>query len=176
LAEALDGGEDVVGRFGPAEWPRIGVVGVDEGAYASSWLKRWHPTVFAAAPLNSQPMCFYAPSQIVRDAEEHGGSIRPVDVNASDWDSALEPEVRSAEGFALRLGLRLVSGLSAEDGRQFAQARRRGNGSPFATPEEVVRRTGIGRKAMESLAKANAFASMGASRRSALWAARGGGE
>jgi error-prone DNA polymerase len=98
------------------------------------------PTVFAAALLNSQQMGFYAPSQIVRDAQNHGVSIRPVDVNASDWDSALEPERRSAEGFALRLGLRLASGLSAEDGRQIAKARRSGNGSPFATPKEVVRR------------------------------------
>jgi error-prone DNA polymerase len=159
--------------FGSYGFPESHAASFAHLAYASSWLKRWHPTVFAAALLNSQPMGFYAPSQIVRDAEEHGVSIRPVDVNASDWDSALEPERRSAEGFALRLGLRLASGLSAEEGRQIARARHSGNGSPFATPEEVVRRAGIGRKAMEALAKANAFASMGASRRQALWAARG---
>ncbi|RKK02672.1 hypothetical protein EBE87_25100 [Pseudoroseomonas wenyumeiae] len=139
----------------------------------SSWLKCHHPTVFAAALLNSQPMGFYAPAQIVRDAKDHGVEIRPLDVNASLWDCALEPEPRSAEGYALRLGLRMAAGLSAQDGQQTVKARSGGNGSPFASPEEVMQRANIGRKAMEALAQADAFRSMGSSRRAALWAAKG---
>jgi error-prone DNA polymerase len=100
-----------------------------------------------------RPMGFYAPAQIVRDAREHGVQVRPLDVNASDWDCALEAERDSAEGYALRLGLRMASGLSAQDGKQIVKARSGGNGSPFASPEEVVRRAGIGRKAMEALAQ-----------------------
>ncbi|MFC7556660.1 hypothetical protein ACFQU7_37240 [Pseudoroseomonas wenyumeiae] len=129
----------------------------------SSWLKCHHPTVFAAALLNSQPMGFYAPAQIVRDAKDHGVEIRPLDVNASLWDCALEPEPRSAEGYALRLGLRMAAGLSAQDGQQTVKARSGGNGSPFASPEEVMQRANIGRKAMEALAQADAFRSMGSS-------------
>jgi error-prone DNA polymerase len=142
-------------------------------AYASAWLKCHHPTVFAAALLNSLPMGFYAPAQIVRDARQHGVAIRPLDVNASEWDCTLEPEVNSAEGFALRLGMRLANGLSTADATKITEARRAGNGSPFASPEEVARRAGIDRKAMEALAQANAFASMGTRRRQALWAAKG---
>jgi len=80
-------------------------------AYASSWLKCHHPAVFAAALLNSQPMGFYAPAQIVRDAQQHDVEVRPLDINASDWDSTLERELTSADEHALRLGLRLASGL-----------------------------------------------------------------
>ena len=159
--------------FGSYGFPESHAASFAHLAYASSWLKCHHPTVFAAALLNSQPMGFYAPAQIVRDARDHGVSIRPLDVNASDWDCALEPEPRSAEGYALRLGLRMAQGLSAQDGQQIVKARSGGNGSPFASPEEVVRRANIGRKAMEALAQADAFRSMGTSRREALWAARG---
>ncbi|RKK02356.1 DNA polymerase III subunit alpha [Pseudoroseomonas wenyumeiae] len=159
--------------FGSYGFPESHAASFAHLAYASSWLKCHHPTVFAAALLNSQPMGFYAPAQIVRDAREHGVEIRPLDVNASLWDCALEPEQRSAEGYALRLGLRLAQGLSAQDGQQIVKARSGGNGSPFASPEEVVRRANIGRKAMEALAQADAFGSMGTSRREALWAAKG---
>jgi error-prone DNA polymerase len=159
--------------FGSYGFPESHAASFAHLAYASSWLKCHHPTVFAAALLNSQPMGFYAPAQIVRDAREHGVSIRALDVNASDWDCALEPERESAEGFALRLGLRLAAGLSAQEGQQIVKARTGGNGSPFASPEEVVRRANITRKAMEALAQADAFKSMGTSRRAALWAAKG---
>ena len=159
--------------FGSYGFPESHAASFAHLAYASSWLKCHHPTVFAAALLNSQPMGFYAPAQIVRDARDHGVSIRPLDVNASLWDCALEPEQESAEGYALRLGLRMAQGLSAQDGKSIVKARSGGNGSPFASPEEVVRRANIGRKAMEALAQADAFRSMGTSRREALWAAKG---
>jgi error-prone DNA polymerase len=159
--------------FGSYGFPESHAASFAPLAYASSWLTCHHPTVFAAALLNSQPMGFYAPAQIVRDAKDHGVEIRPLDVNASLWDCALEPEQRSAEGYALRLGLRMAAGLSAQGGQQIVKARSGGNGSPFASPEEVVRRANIGRKAMEALAQADAFGSMGTTRREALWAAKG---
>ncbi|AYG64437.1 hypothetical protein CCGE525_37515 (plasmid) [Rhizobium jaguaris] len=80
-------------------------------AYASSWLKCWHPDVFCAALLNAQPMGFYAPAQIVRDARNHGVEVRPVCVNASLWDCTLEPK-NDEDRFAVRLGLRMVKGLA----------------------------------------------------------------
>lgn len=141
-------------------------------AYASAWLKRWHPAVFAAALLNSQPMGFYGPAQLVRDAREHGVEIRPIDVNASAWDCALEPAPASAEGLALRLGFRLAAGLGAEEGQRILEARAAGNGAPFASPEEVARRARLGRRAMEALARARAFEAMGIDRRAGLWAAQ----
>ena len=102
-------------------------------AYVSSWLKCHHPDAFACALLNAQPMGFYAPAQIVRDAREHGVEVRPVDVNASGWDNSLEDvggnaaEGRRAECCALRLGLRQVSGLRREDAARIVAARHRGH-------------------------------------------------
>ncbi|MBM4006736.1 MAG: DNA polymerase III subunit alpha, partial [Planctomycetes bacterium] len=94
-------------------------------AYASAWLKRHHPAAFAAALLNSQPMGFYAPAQLVRDAREHGVEVRPIDANFSAWHCTLEP--RGLRGFAeppaLRLGLRMVRGLSQADGERIAAVR-----------------------------------------------------
>jgi error-prone DNA polymerase len=136
-------------------------------------VKCHHPAVFAAALLNSQPMGFYAPAQIVRDAREHGVAVRPVDANASEWDCTLERDPASAGGLALRLGLRLTAGLAEADGRALVKARRAGNGAPFASVEEAARRAGVGRPALEALAEADAFAGMGTPRRSALWAAGG---
>src|SRR5260221_5179809 len=80
-------------------------------AYASAWLKCWHPDVFCAALLNAQPMGFYAPAQIVRDAQQHGVLVLPVCVNASRWDCSLEPTEDDSR-FAVRLGMRMVKGLS----------------------------------------------------------------
>jgi error-prone DNA polymerase len=158
--------------FGSYGFPESHAASFAHLAYASSWLKCHHPAVFAAALLNSQPMGFYAPAQIVGDAQKHGVEVRPVDINASDWDSTLELEMRSADQHALRLGLRLASGLAEEDGRLIAKVRRSGNGSPYGSVEDVARRTGISRKAIEALAEADAFASLGASRRSAIWDAK----
>src|SRR4051794_2582910 len=116
--------------FGSYGFPESHAASFAHLAYASAWVKCHHPTVFAAALLNSQPMGFYAPAQIVRDAQAHGTRVRPVCVNASDWDSTLEPDPRSAEEYALRLGLRLAGGLPAEEGQRIAKVRRSGNGSP----------------------------------------------
>ena len=135
--------------------------------YVSSWLKCHHPDVFCAALLNSQPMGFYAPAQIVRDAREHGVEVRPVDVNLSDWDNTLEP----ADGKyrAVRLGFRQVDGVR-EDEMEALMAARAGG---YDAPEDIRRRAGITRRAIELLAAADAFGSMGLDRRGALWAARG---
>ncbi len=132
-------------------------------AYASAWLKRHHPAAFACALLNSQPMGFYAPAQIVRDAREHGIEVRPVCVNASDWDCALERGVGGA--LALRLGFRQIKGFRESDARWISAAR--GNGYP--DPESLWQRAGIGPPALERLAEADAFADMGLGRRNALW-------
>ncbi|MEO1530773.1 MAG: error-prone DNA polymerase, partial [Pseudomonadota bacterium] len=142
--------------------------------YASSWMKRHHPAVFACALLNSQPMGFYAPAQIVRDAREHGVEIRPVSINASFWDCALERDTKGR--LALRLGFRMVKGLKEEDGQWIAAAR--GNGYPDI--ESLWRRAGIARSTVTRLAEADAFAEAGGAgtepptgRRDALWQAHG---
>jgi error-prone DNA polymerase len=158
--------------FGSYGFPESHAASFAQLAYTSSWLKCHHPAVFAAALLNSQPMGFYAPAQIVRDAAAHGVEIRPLDINASDWDCSLEPAPHSADLHALRLGLRMASGLPEADARQIVQARRSGNGSPYESVEEVARRAGIGRKALEALASADAFARLRVSRRAALWDAK----
>ena len=133
--------------------------------YASAWLKCRYPDVFACALLNSQPMGFYAPSQIVRDARAHGVEVRPVDVNASEWDSILEPASEGG-GHALRLGLRLVKGLGEEPARRLAAARANG----YREPDDVPRRTGLGKRAMAALAAAAAFGSLELGRREGWWA------
>jgi len=134
--------------------------------YVSSWLKRHHPEVFAAALLNAQPMGFYAPAQIVRDAREHGVEARPVDINASHWDNTLE---RAPTGrLALRLGMRQVDGMKQEDAARIVAARH----EPYPDIEEVWRRAGVSAGAIEKLAAADGFRSMGLDRRQALWDAR----
>lgn len=145
-------------------------------AYASAWMKCHHPEVFCAALLNSQPMGFYAPAQIVRDAREHGVEVRPVCVNASGWDCTLE-EGRDGR-FAVRLGLRMVSGLGTADAARIVAHRGDPAGAvrPYASVEEMWRRTGLSRAALERLAEADAFRSLGMDRREALWALRGLGD
>ena len=135
--------------------------------YASAWIKHHHPAAFAAALLNSQPMGFYAPAQLVRDAAEHGVEVRPVDVNFSDWDCTLERRPDGA--LALRLGLRQAKGLSQKDG--VALVKHRG-GRPYADPAAIWRRAGLNPGALECLARADAYGSMGLDRRAALWAVR----
>ena len=137
--------------------------------YLSAWLKCHHPAVFAAALLNSQPMGFYAPAQIIRDAREHGVELRAVDVNESDRDCTLEPGAEGPDGLALRLGLRQVKGLAAAGAEALMAAR--GNG--YADPAALRRRANLGAKALEALARADAFRSMGLTRREALWAVKG---
>ena len=135
--------------------------------YVSAWMKCHHPEVFAAALLNSQPMGFYAPAQIVRDAREHGVEVRPVDVNASDWDCTLEPG--GENGLALRLGLRQVKGLAQQDAMKLVDKRANGYGDILG----LWRRAGLGKRALEALARADAFACLGGGRRQALWQVRG---
>ena len=135
-------------------------------AYASSWLKCHHPEIFACALLNSQPMGFYAPAQIVRDAREHGVEIHPPDINMSLWDSSLEPY--DGKYLALRLGLRQIDGASESDLSPVLDARGRG----YRNLEEMRRRSGIPVRTIERLANADAFGSMGLDRRQALWEAR----
>ncbi|MDN5788398.1 error-prone DNA polymerase, partial [Pseudorhodobacter sp.] len=134
--------------------------------YVSSWLKCHHPAIFACALLNSQPMGFYAPAQIVRDAREHGVEVRPICVNNSTWDNTLE---RRADGaLALRLGFRQIKGLRQEEAGWIAAAR--GNGYP--DPESAWLRAGVAPVTLERLAEADAFSGMGLTRRDALWQVR----
>ena len=136
--------------------------------YASAWVKCRHPAAFACALLNAQPMGFYAPAQIVRDARAHGVEVRPVCLNASFRDCTLEPAAGSTGGLALRLGLRQVRGLAEADALRLTAAR--GNG--YASVEDLRRRAAPGRGALTALAEADAFAALGLDRRRALWEAK----
>ena len=132
--------------------------------YASAWAKRHYPDVFACALLNSQPMGFYAPAQIVRDAREHGVEVRPVDVNFSHWDCTLEASLNGPH-HALRLGFRQIKGFSQTDADWLVAAR--GNG--YRAVEDIWRRAGLIPAALERLAQADAFGDIDVSRRQALW-------
>jgi len=158
--------------------------------YASSWIKARYPDVFCAALLNSQPMGFYAPGQLVRDAREHGVEVREIDVNLSEWDAVLEPGTPAAGRLhhrhrdmgktvqsdkAVRLGFRLIKGLREDDMARLIGLRGRG----YDSVRDVWLRTGLGRAVLIRLAEADAFRSLGLDRRTALWAAQGleqGGE
>ncbi|WP_313666012.1 error-prone DNA polymerase [Shinella sp.] len=136
-------------------------------AYASSWVKCHHPDAFCAALLNSQPMGFYAPAQIVSDARAHGVEIRPVCVNASRWDCTLEESVGSRL-CAVRLGMRMVKGLSTADAARIVATR---GDEPFASVDDLWRRSGVPPAALVKLAEADAFLpSLRLQRRDALWA------
>jgi error-prone DNA polymerase len=137
--------------------------------YASAWIKCHYPDVFCAAILNSQPMGFYQPAQLVRDAREHGVEVRQVDVNFSDWDCTLEPaQEGSRHHFAVRLGFRQIQGLQKEEMDRLINAR--GNG--YASIERLAAVAGISRFTIERLAEADAFRSLGLDRRRALWTTR----
>ena len=206
---------DQVKGFGEYGFPESHAASFALLVYVSSWLKCHHPDVFCAALLNSQPMGFYAPAQIVRCAQEHGVEVLEADVNLSDWDNTLEPCEFSARGcsspegdspcacavageggdlhgptgpgaagpsrkrgtaceythqkYAVRLGFRQIDGLREDEMEAMMQVR----GGGFARPEDIRRRSGMTRRAMELLAAADAFRSMGLDRREALWASRG---
>jgi error-prone DNA polymerase len=196
--------------FGSYGFPESHAASFAKIAYASSWMKCHHPDIFAAAILNAQPMGFYQPAQLVRDAREHGVEVRPACINASRWDCTLEdpPRAKRGEGdqaepgggvdgeasanypstplravplpisdgedlLPLRLGLRMVRGLSNEHAARILAARTE---APFASIEDVWRRSGVPAAALEKLADADAFASLGLDRRQALWRVRGLGE
>jgi error-prone DNA polymerase len=152
--------------------------------YVSCWLKCHYPDVFACALLNAQPMGFYAPAQIVRDAQEHGVEVRPIDINASCWDNTLEAgpvaarrlhkrhasmagDIRSTH--AMRLGFRQAKGLKQEEMEALVAARGRG----YDSVRDVWLRSGVPASTIERLADLDAFRSLGLDRRDALWAARG---
>ena len=156
--------------FGSYGFPESHAASFALVAYASAWMKCHHPDVFCAALLNAQPMGFYAPAQIVRDAREHRVLVRPVCVNASRWDCTLERRGDGGPGKAVRLGLRMVNGLANEPGARLVA--RRGN-TPYSTVEEIWRRGAIPAPMLERLAEADAFHSIGLDRRQALWAVRG---
>src|SRR4029077_3798303 len=188
--------------FGEYGFPESHAASFAHLVYVSAWLKCHYPAAFAAALLNSQPMGFYAPAQIVRCAVDHGVEAREVDVNHSLWDCTLEPDraqvARSAvaqtkNDFALRLGMRQVDGMREDDVKSIVSIR---DGIPpeflphlFAPPlakrsttpaanlfrdmRDLLRRTAVGRAALERLAPADAFRSLGHDRRQALWEVRG---
>ena len=164
--------------------------------YVSAWLKYHHPAAFTAALLNSQPMGFYAPAQLVGDARKHGVTVLPVDVNFSEWDCVLEDGRRVGEGESgrggdeeggagslrlpfspspslplspslnLRLGFRMLSGFSAAHAERIVEQRR---ACPFESLDEFAQRTGLSNTVLTRLSKADAFASLRLDRRSALW-------
>ncbi|KAB2914296.1 MAG: DNA polymerase III subunit alpha [Hyphomicrobiaceae bacterium] len=137
--------------------------------YASAWIKCHYPDVFCAAILNSQPMGFYQPAQLVRDARQHGVEVRQADINLSAWDCTLEPAAAgSRHHFAVRLGFRQIHGLIEDELNKLIAAR--GNG--YASIERLAALAGISRFTIERLAEADAFRSLGLDRRAALWAAR----
>ncbi|MGS1018036.1 error-prone DNA polymerase [Allosphingosinicella humi] len=152
--------------FGSYGFPESHAQSFAKLVYVSAWIKCHHPAVFTCALLNSQPMGFYAPAQLIRDAREHGVEVRPADINASLWDSSLE---RRADGMlALRLGFRQIDGFREEWAEALVAAR----GEPFGDVEALTRRTGLPPRALRRLADADACRSIGLDRREALWEAR----
>nr|WP_314446130.1 error-prone DNA polymerase [uncultured Sphingomonas sp.] len=147
--------------FGEYGFPESHAASFAHLVYVSSWLRWRYPAAFACALLNSQPMGFYAPAQIVKDAQLHGVTVLAVDVNDSGWDCSLE-----GPGPALRLGLRQVEGLREMDAARVVA------GAPYETIEELHRRGGVPPHAIVKLAEADCFRSMGLDRRQALWDAR----
>jgi error-prone DNA polymerase len=169
--------------FGSYGFPESHAASFANLVYASAYIKCHYPDVFLAAMLNSQPMGFYASAQLVRDAQEHGVEVRPVDVNFSNWDCTLENaefqttnlnsrhasmagDIRTEN--SVRLGLRQIDGFSEEWGRRIENLRDRG----FDSVRDLWLRTGLPPKAIERLAHADAFSSLGLSRRDALWAVK----
>ena len=157
--------------FGSYGFPESHAASFAKIAYASSWMKCHHPDVFCAALLNAQPMGFYAPAQIVRDAREHGVEVRPVCVQDSGWDTRLVGHGDTR--LPLRLGLKIVHGIVEIHAARIIAAR---EDRPFASVEDLWRRSGVPLACLEKLAKADAFHALGLDRRQALWAIRGLGE
>jgi len=154
--------------FGSYGFPESHALSFARLVYVSAWIKCHHPAVFACALLNSQPMGFYAPAQLVRDAREHGVEVRGADVNGSCWDNDVE---RVAEGgpLALRLGFRQVDGFREDWANAIAKAREAGR---FTGIEDLARRASLPTRALRLLADADACRSLGHDRRNALWEVR----
>ena len=150
--------------FGTYGFPEAHAISFANLVYASAWIKYHHPDVFCAALLNSQPMGFYAPAQLVRDAREHGVEIRPVDVNHSDWETTLEP-IANRSRHAVRLGMNMVAGLSEKEAKVLVEKR----GSGYRSPADIARRAGCSRRTLDQIAQADAFGSITTGRRHAVW-------
>jgi len=162
--------------FGEYGFPESHAAGFALLAYDSSWLKRHHPDAFLAGLLNSQPMGFYAPAQLVRDARAHGVEVRAVDVQVSDWESTLEGP-RGPGGGAVhaalqpvRLGLHRVSGLSQDAGERIVKARSQG---AFINAEDLARRAELNAHDLKALAEADALQALSGHRHQAAWAVAG---
>jgi error-prone DNA polymerase len=152
--------------FGSYGFPESHAASFAHLVYISAWIKRFHPAAFACSLLNSQPMGFYAPAEIVRDAREHDVEVRHVDVNFSEWDNTLEHCAGGA--LALRLGLRQIDGFREEWAEILIAAR--GNG--YADVDSLARRTHLPKRALVILAEADGFQSLSVDRRESLWAVR----
>ncbi|MFT7289236.1 MAG: error-prone DNA polymerase [Halieaceae bacterium] len=135
-------------------------------AYVSSWLKRHHPAAFYVGLLNSQPMGFYTPSQLIQDAKRHGVNVLPADVNHSDWDHQLLSDGSCGAGAPIRLGLRLVKGLSGDGAARISAARQ---GAQFLQISDLRSRAALNRRDMEALVDADALASLSGHRHQARW-------
>jgi error-prone DNA polymerase len=151
--------------FGSYGFPESHAASFAHLVYVSAWIKKYHPAAFCTALLNSQPMGFYAPAEIVRDAREHGVEIRPVDVNFSHWDNTIEPGV---DGPAVRLGFRQVEGVRKDWAASLVTCRDNG----YRAIESLIARTQLPRRALIILAEADSFQSLANSRREVLWAVR----
>jgi len=152
--------------FGSYGFPESHAAAFARLVYVSAWMKCHHQAIFTCALLNSQPMGFYAPAQLVRDARDHGVEVRPISVNASAWDCSLE---RRGDGsLALRLGFRLIRGMREEDASWIVAAR--GNG--YSDVESLWRRAGVRPAQLVHLAEGDVFTELGLNRREALWQAK----
>jgi error-prone DNA polymerase len=154
--------------FGEYGFPESHAASFASLVYVSAWLKRYYPAAFTAALLNSQPMGFYAPAQLVGDARRHAVEVFPADVNFSDWETTLEAgRATGANGeWAVRLGLRLIAGLSQAQAAPLVEARR---GGAFCSVDDVARRARLSSSVLVRLSRADAFRSLQLERRGALW-------
>ncbi|MEO0382067.1 MAG: error-prone DNA polymerase [Pseudomonadota bacterium] len=151
--------------FGEYGFPESHAASFAKLVYISSWIKHYHPAVFACSLLNAQPMGFYAPAQIVRDAQENHVEVRKVDINHSQWDNTLEPEDGE---LTLRLGFRQVDGFHEEWAERLVDARQRN----YESTEDLWQRARLPHRPLKLLSEADAFRSIGMDRREALWAVR----
>ena len=152
--------------FGSYGFPESHAASFAKLVYISSFIKCRHPAAFACALLNSQPMGFYAPAQIVRDAREHGVEVRPADINASFWDNTLETGAGGRP--ALRIGFRQIDGMKEAEAVRLTEAR----GQGYASVEDLFMRARLANGMLRKLADADAMRSIGLDRRQALWAVR----
>ncbi|HJR14996.1 MAG TPA: error-prone DNA polymerase [Rhodanobacteraceae bacterium] len=159
---------DQIKGFGSYGFPESHAASFALLTYASCWLKRHYPAAFACALINSQPMGFYSPDQLLQDVRRHGVTVAPVDVRHSNWDCTLEPDGHS--GFVLRMGLRMIRGFGGDDARRMEQARA---AQPFADAADLCERAGLDARARERLADAGALRGLAGHRHRARWAVAG---